>query len=250
MRRRAKLQPAHNRERWLISYADFITLLFAFFTTLYAISVVDAQKAQRLVHSIQESFGSALFEAGSDQPGVLREPVGRLVPLGQQTGIGTNGAEDGRRLDALRDRAEALARRLEERDALRVSSTERGLVISLSDSLFFEQGGATIPPRAGGVLEQVARELAPLPNHVRVEGHTDDVPVSGGAIGSNWHLSAARAANVVVAFERAGVPAFRLSASGFADQRPLVSNGSPDGRRLNRRVDVVVLRARPSVDDD
>jgi len=91
--------------------------------------------------------------------------------------------------------------------------------------------------------------LKDLPNHIRVEGHTDDLPLASARVASNWHLSATRAVAVLSVLEGAGIPSYRLSASGFADQRPLVSNKTPQGRRMNRRVDLVVLRSRMSADD-
>jgi chemotaxis protein MotB len=224
-----------HRERWLVSYADFITLLFAFFTTLYAISVVDARKAERLVQSIHESFGGALAQDGTASTawdGSEPRPGENATP----------GAErDAQRLDAVRVRTEQLARSLDDQ-AVRVRSTERGIVISLSDSAFFDSAGSAIPERARAVLLEVARELAPLPNHVRVEGHTDDVPIATQAFPSNWHLSTARAVAVVIALADSGIPPYRLSAAGFADQRPVVPNATAEGRRMNRRVDLVVLR--------
>jgi chemotaxis protein MotB len=225
-----------HRERWLVSYADFITLLFAFFTTLYAISVVDARKAERLVQSIHESFGGALTEGAPERSRWDQSEARPGEPVAERS------ERDTQRLDAVRDRAEQLARSLDDHDAVRVQSTERGIVISLSDSMFFEPAGSAIPERARAVLLAVARELAPLPNHVRIEGHTDDVPVATQAYPSNWHLSTARAVAVVIAFVDSGIPPYRLSAAGFADQRPLVPNATAQGRRMNRRVDVVVLR--------
>jgi chemotaxis protein MotB len=150
------------------------------------------------------------------------------------------------RLDALEDRVRELDSRMEEREGLSVGRTDEGLVISLADSFFFSAGGTGIPTEGQQLLAEVAELINPLPNHVRVEGHTDDRPISTRAAPSNWHLSVVRAAEVVRELERVGVDPARLSASGFGPHRPLVSNESPDGRRINRRVDIVVLRAKLS----
>lgn len=237
---RRERKPAENRERWLVSYADFITLLFAFFTTLYAISVVDATKAERLVESIQVSFGDAVFEQGTDDPAIIH--TGQVRVRAEEAAASR--AADDSRMQAVGDAARELVRGLEATEGVRVEQTERGLVISLTDSLFFESGGEELADTAKKLVVRLAGLLSPLPNHLQVEGHTDDRPIAGGSLGSNWHLSAARAVSVVRALEAAGIQRYRLSASGFADQRPLVSNGSPEGRRLNRRVDVVVLRTQ------
>ena len=235
MRRRPRYsaESRENPDRWLVSYADFITLLFAFFTTLYAISVVDVEKAERLVSSIRQSF-----HEGGDS--AIQGDDALALP-----GEGTSVSER-TRLELLGDRVRELQRRPGFEDGLRVRQTEEGLVISLADSAFFGAGGAAIPPEATPVLEELAKLLAELPNHVRIEGHTDDRPISSAQFPSNWHLSAARAVEVVRFLERAGIASYRLSASGFAAERPLVSNESEEGRRLNRRVDAVVLRSRLS----
>jgi chemotaxis protein MotB len=234
MRRRPRREePRENPDRWLVSYADFITLLFAFFTTLYAISVVDVEKAERLVSSIRESFnadGPPPPSGGSESP----------------AGPDSSSPAEKTRLELLGDRVRELRRRPGFEDGLRVRQTEEGLVISLADSAFFSTGGAAIPPDAAPVLQELARLLAELPNHVRIEGHTDDRPISSVQFPSNWDLSTARAVAVVRALESSGIASYRLSASGFAAERPLVSNESEDGRQLNRRVDAVVLRSRLS----
>jgi chemotaxis protein MotB len=236
-------QPQH-RERWLVSYADFITLLFAFFTSLYAISVVDADKQERLVHSIQEAFGDRLFDVVDQSHGVLEDGTVTPYYLGDQLRPSA-ARSDLERLDALEDRARELDSQIEE-EGISVGRTDEGLVISLADSFFFSAGGTRIPEEGRQLLAEVAELIKPLPNHIRVEGHTDDRPIATRATPSNWHLSVVRAAEVVRELERAGVDPARLSASGFGPHRPLVSNGSPDGRRINRRVDIVVLRARLS----
>jgi chemotaxis protein MotB len=119
-------------------------------------------------------------------------------------------------------------------------------VITLVDALFFETGGTKLPEAARQALQQIAGALRYLPNHIRVEGHTDNRPIAGGPLSTNWHLSAVRAVEIVIELEKAGINRHRLSASGFGDQRPLVSNRTEEGQRLNRRVDIVVLRAQAS----
>lgn len=238
MRRRKHEEPHQNHERWLVSYADFITLLFAFFTTLYAMSVVDAEKAERLVHSIQQSFGSMPMGG----PQVIEE-----LPT---TFAGDAAApQDEQRFDQLSERVRDLEREPGFKNGMNVRETEEGLVISLADSLFFTSGGSELGAESLPVLRKVAGLVANLPNHLRVEGHTDDQKAASARFPSNWHLSALRAVEVVRVFEAEGIATYRLSAAGFGDQRPLVSNETEEGRRINRRVDIVVLRSKLPIGD-
>ncbi len=242
--RRRRARAHENRDRWLVSYADFITLLFAFFTTLYAISVVDAQKAERLVHAIRESFGSG---TPADEAGGLFE-----FPRAQRA-LPAEGDEDPVTFEAARfEKLEQEVDGLAEKGVVEGASVARsreGLVIRLADSHFFEPGRAALSDPARVAVARIAAQLRPLWNQVRVEGHTDDRPLRVGAYRSNWELSAARAVAVVEALTGSGISAARLSASGFADQRPLVPNETEDGRRINRRVDLVVLSAHVSRGD-
>jgi chemotaxis protein MotB len=227
-----------------VSYADFVTLLFAFFTTLYAISVVDVDKGTRLVRSIRESFGTRLLDLGSSSPGVFVETFGEPIRQGDDADAIDTGKPQSGQLAMIQKRARDLAGAGTFERGISVRSTEEGLIISLADTQFFETGSTTLAEPAMGAIREVADLLGELPNHVRVEGHTDDRPVSTAAIPSNWHLSVNRAVAVVRELEKAGIARYRLSASGFADQRPLVSNRSPQGRRMNRRVDLVILRSQ------
>jgi len=243
-RRSAPSQP--NHERWLVSYADFITLLFAFFTTLYAISVIDSDKGSRLVRSIRESFGIRLLDLGSDNPGIFEKSFDHLSQHGNDIdGIDT-GRSSSAQLTMIEKRVEDLARSKQLEQGISVRRTEEGLVISLADTQFFKGGSSSLAEPARAMIREVAGLFKGLPNHVRVEGHTDDRPVSTTVIPSNWHLSANRAVAVVQELEKAGIARYRLSASGFADQRPLVSNRTLKGRQMNRRVELVILRSQVS----
>lgn len=243
MRRRTHADPPPNRERWLVSYADFITLLFAFFTTLYAISVIDAEKAERLVTSIRNSFGNEILDQGSAVPGFFGREPDAPISLGENGGTGSGSEIDRQRLDLLGRRVRQSEETAHLGDQIHVTQGEEGLVIHLSDQLFFGNGGSIPSDSAKAALQGIAKLLQDLPNHVRVEGHTDNRPIKSGPVASNWHLSVLRAVEVLRALESDGVPAFRLSAAGYAAQRPLASNATEEGRSANRRVDIVVLRA-------
>ncbi len=225
-----------------MSYADFITLLFVFFTTLYAIEFMDHDEGERLVTSIRQSFGVRLLSFGSDAPGIFQSELAEPIRLGDRPG-GLDAIRSPEAQTAMiRQKAQNLTKDPEK--GVSVRDNERGLVISLADTQFFEPGAVGLSASAASAIGEIAELLKELPNYVRVEGHTDDRPVRGGRIPSNWHLSALRAVNVVRELEQAGVPSYRLAASGFADQVPLESNSSAEGRARNRRVDLVILRTQ------
>ena len=251
MPRRQRPPETNHRERWLVSYADILTLLFAFFTMLYAISATDVVKAERLSRSLRESFGEDLLEVPvqpSDEPTILDGEIPQ-PQLEDQAGAEAARTADQKRLDILGTRVEELTQGEKEVPGISVRRTEEGLVISLAESVLFDRGGADLADPAKGALADVAGLLKGVPNHVRVEGHTDDSPVRGAQQESNWALSAARAVAIIHVLTSEGIAPLRLSASGFADQRPLMSNETPEGRRANRRVDLVVLRARTAQGD-
>jgi len=220
--------PAANHERWLVSYADFITLLFAFFTTMYAISTVDARKLTTMVDSMQQAFDTK----GMGVPAPAAAPGAPSAPrtLGMTTG----------------QRERALAQRLRERLAGRAVDIEidhRGVVVSMREAGSFPTGSADLSAVARDVLAELAATLGSDPAMaLRVEGHTDDVPIQTGRFRSNWELSTARATSVVTYLvEQVGVAPRRLSAAGYGEFHPRVANTSDADRARNRRVDIVIL---------
>jgi chemotaxis protein MotB len=230
--KRQRRAPAHvaHTDRWLISYADFITLLFAFFVTMYAISTVDQKKLQKAVSAFQSAFADPKASPGpTPLPSVLIPPAGPPGTPAEGT------------LGDLRAR---LATRLQQLDEHRVelNMDQRGLVISVREAGSFSIGSAELVPEAQDLFRQIALNLVDISNHVRVEGHTDDVPIHTLRFASNWELSTARATNVVAFFtEEVGLVPGRLSAAGYAEFHPRVPNDSPDHRAENRRVDIIVL---------
>jgi chemotaxis protein MotB len=219
--------PSH--ERWLVSYADFITLMFAFFTVLYASSTVDARKLASVVDSMQHVF------AGEGAPPLTGPPVEQhIVP----PPLEPPGADLVVVRDALR---KDLASEIEA-GRVALEPDARGLVVSIQESGSFTTGSADLPPAAQQLIGHVADRLRALPNAIRVEGHTDDVPIQTSKYASNWDLSTARATRVVEYLIHArGVDPARLSAAGYAEFRPVVANDSPQNRARNRRTDIVIL---------
>ncbi len=226
-----------GRDRWLVSYADFITLLFAFFTTLYAISTVDEGKLAGVAQGLQQALN--------------RDAVAPdMVAHGRGISAPTVTHEDAARLAAERAAADEARRRLTSAlaadfaaDALELRDDPRGLVVSIPEAGAFAVGSADLSPAADEVLRRLAAALSTLTVPVRIEGHTDDVPIHTARFASNWELSTARATRVVALLIDAGLSPERLSAAGYSEFHPRVANDSPASRARNRRVDVVVLTA-------
>ena len=253
-----------NEERWLVSFADMMTLLFCLFMVLFAISSVNTSKFEELAKSLQDAFsgrvmsgGKALMTTGSSEQSAQSQPtppLPALMPVTQVTqdeAAPKNEAEADRRareeeqeLQALRKRVQALARQEGVADNVQVSVRPRGLVIELlTDGVFFDSGAAVVKTRAQGLLVKIAHVIAGERRHpVVVEGHTDSAPIATAQFPSNWELSGARAGAVVRVFERSGVNGKRMSTQGFGSQMPAASNATAAGRSRNRRVVAVLTR--------
>jgi chemotaxis protein MotB len=262
--RRSKLHEEHeehvNHERWLITYADMITLLMVLFIVLYSISQVDLAKFRRLKEGVAGGFG------GPSAAGALSGGAG---PLPGGAGVfdyglhGTQAVTSAQAAQAaLADVQARTAGARQQRSVLQGAQQEiqrsldkdglgetvkfrleaRGLVVTIvSDKVLFELGQADLRPEGREVVDKLAAAIGRLPNNLAVEGHTDNVPISG-RYASNWELSTARATTVLrELIERHGIAGGRLSAAGYADERPVATNDTVDGRSANRRVELVVL---------
>jgi len=212
-----------SRDRWLVSYADLVTLLLALFIVLYA--AADQRRAVKVVSAIAAQFNEAPTESAPQQT----ESLGVLP--GSDSIVGTQASFD-----------RAIAGNKDLRDRTRISLTERGLVVSLTEAGFFAPGDQTIRPDAFSLLDAVADVLNESNVQIRVEGHTDSLPISTSRYPSNWELSSARATTVLSYLVKRAVPPARLSVAGFAGERPIADNGTPEGRAMNRRVDLVILK--------
>lgn len=250
MSRRPRNKTHANHERWLVSYADFITLLFAFFVVLYSSAQVDKRKIGQLAVAIQVAF---------QEMGVFSEaPTPRPVPTQPQSTLQTLSLEDRAALVTMvRKRqddaqAEDISKLLEElrkdlgpellRNEVALTSTNDGLIISLREIGFFESGSADIRRDSLPAFGRIASLLVKHHCGIRIEGHTDNVPIHNGRFADNWELSTARSAELVrLLITKYGFAAQRLSAAGYAEFHPVASNDSPEARAQNRRVDIVVL---------
>lgn len=252
-RRKKKHEEEHeNLERWLVSYADFITLLFAFFVTMYAISRVDEQKLGSAVESLQRALGSLIPIQ------ITQRDAGAFTPTSTPLGKGIINDFDSRLAEKERKAFEKLVSEIQREIEKNLTGIEqrkrppfnqikyilekRGLVIRVPDSLFFNSGEASIRPEFIPILNALGKSLETIPNLIRIEGHTDSVPIQTAKFPSNWELSTARATTVVrYLLSNFNFKPEKLSATGFAEFRPIAPNSTPEGRASNRRVDVVIL---------
>ncbi|MGH9392622.1 MAG: flagellar motor protein MotB [Terriglobales bacterium] len=238
-RRRSEDHPKVNHERWLISYADFITLLFAFFVVLYTASQSDHAKARAYAVAIQQAFVQlGLFNPASPQLHLEASPAVAAAA------VEARDLHASSPLAHLRDElGKELAPEIGKHE-ISLNLNRQGLVIRLEELGFFPSGSDQLRPDAAPVVARIAHAIAPLPNPVRIEGHTDDVPIHTARFASNWQLSTARATELVRRFisDDHFAPE-RLSAAGYAEFHPIASNRTAEGRQLNRRVDVVVVSA-------
>ncbi len=238
MSRRAKAHAEHNSsERWLITYADLVTLLFALFIVLFANSNLDEGKFGKTADSFSRAFDigiGVLGGQGTTATSIFGEGTGGL-----NTGLGGSSESD---FQVLSDEVTQLTLARGIYDQVQVRTADGQVVVSLSNNLLFAPASAEISESALPFLADLADLLNRMPNEARVEGHTDNIPVNVGAFPSNWELSAARATAVTRFFiEQGGVDPLRLSAVGFAEFRPIADNGTAAGRAQNRRADLVIL---------
>jgi chemotaxis protein MotB len=237
-----------NHERWLISFADFITLLFAVFVVLYATSKADLKKQADAAQSIQSAFQSlGLFGKVSRLPssGAAATSATDKAVIPMNIVMGEDVLSPARVKEDLARIGADLAQKLSNQVATHTVSIQMGrdgLVISLREAGFFDSGSATPKPESLATLHQIATSLGQTAYDLRIEGHTDNIPIHTAEFDSNWELSSARATRIARIFlEHSNFPAERLSASGYAEFHPVASNDTPEGRAKNRRIDLVVL---------
>lgn len=222
--RRKRRNGQLSHERWLVSYADFITLLFAFFVVLFATGQSDKRKKAELAESIQSAFSEmGIFE--SHVKAQSRSPASESLPM-------------------TRRRLMEVAQPEIAKGVIAVHDSPGGLVISLQEAGFFESGAASIRSSALPVLDRIAALLPDVP--LRVEGHTDNIPIHTAQFASNWELSSSRASSIArLLLEHDNVHARELSVAGYAEFHPAADNSTTEGRARNRRVDIVLLPSGP-----
>ena len=264
-----------NHERWLVSYADMMTLLMVLFVVMFAISQVDQKKFMALKTGLAAGFGApvammpgadALLDVGGaiapdainlsgtasgsgskaneNAPNVNPEAVAELVKATEKAQV----AKEVAKLKNAQKQLEAALKKAGLKDAANFRFDERGLVVTIAtDKVLFASGNATLTPEGRRILDVIAPTLEKLPNRLSIDGHTNSIPISTAQFPSNWELSTARATGVLRHLATSdGIPYTRMVATGFADTRPLVPGKSPAALVKNRRVEIVVLA---TVDD-
>ena len=258
MRRRNKTPDQVSHERWLVSYADFITLLFAFFVVLYASSQVDKRKIGKLALSIQVAFQElGVFDTSNtkvplnDSEAVPFSKV-QVVENAERTtdlerfvqpmkGVLSPGAPPAQIREIQSELEKALAPEIRQH-LVDVKARRDGLVVSLREVGFYESGSSGLRPSARNAIDRLATILKSHPESLRIEGHTDNVPIHNVHFASNWELSTARASDLVKELiDRYHFEPQRLSAAGYAEFHPVSPNTTEEGRARNRRVDIVIL---------
>jgi chemotaxis protein MotB len=248
-RRRREEEEHENHERWLVSYADFITLLFAFFVVMYAISSINEGKYRVLSDSISSAFRTV---PGNQTGAVVAVNPSAATPVTIPTRQNIPNVKVDQVQSQKKDRLRNMARELNkalaslvEQGQVKVTEGALGITVDINASVLFAPGDATLDIVARRALITVADILVPTDFPILVEGHTDNIPISTTQFPSNWELSTVRAASVVRLFIEAGVDPRRMSAAGYADQRPVADNATPDGRQKNRRVAITIESRAP-----
>ncbi len=266
MARRHRHEEHTNHEAWAIPYGDLITLLLAFFVVMYAMSSVNEGKYRVLSDSLVAAFrgaprtlepiqvGEKTQGSGADihmtivqqamlegQPRELMAPIVDSPLIREDFRQSPDRAEQAEALESVAQEVERAMAGLIEKDLIVVRRHGLWVEVEIRTDILFPSGVATLSPNAVTILEQLAATLTPFPNPIRVEGHTDNLPINTRAFPSNWELSAARAASVVHLFMKEGIAPHRLAVIGLGEHRPIAANETPDGRNANRRVVLVIL---------
>jgi len=268
-RKREPEAEKENGERWMLTYLDLITLLMIFFVVLYSMSKIDAQRFAAVAESLNKALGGgtpakmemavspagpSLFVTGTPSskttvPGNGTDPNNTAYTKPDASANASKGDANAEKMsiDAIKAKLDKFAADNGLQLTLITTSEERGLVVSIQETLLFESGSADITPRAKDILEQVSTVLAAAPNQIRVEGHTDNLPINTARYPSNWELSVIRSINVVHILQYDGITPDRLSAAGYGEYRPITSNDTDAGRAKNRRIDLIILRTKYDV---
>jgi chemotaxis protein MotB len=212
----------NEKDRYLITYSDLITLLLGLFIILYAISNIDSKKYEQVLSAFGSTFGSQRqvlnINTSSSNNSIVPAPklIDRISELIQEHSFG---------------------------DYVKLEENERGITIHIMDQILFNSGSAKLEPKSYEVLSKLAELIRGLPNDLRIEGHTDNVPIKSSEFPSNWHLSVARALSTsYYLMDKEKLPQEKLSVVGYSEYKPIASNESPEERSKNRRVDIIIIK--------
>lgn len=250
-RRRRREEEKENHERWLVSYADFITLLFAFFVVMYAISSVNEGKYRVVSNALNVAFKNVAItnNAGGAAPVVVvqgppplpvRPSVSRQEKVAEQKKV-----EQRKKMKNVADEIKDTLQPLIAQGKVKLLETSRGVTVEINDSILFSPGQAALQAASVNAMRAIASVLARADFPITIEGHTDNIPIATTQFPSNWELSAVRATTVLRLFNEGGVGAERLTAIGYGDTRPVETNTTIEGRARNRRVSILIDSNRP-----
>lgn len=242
MARKSRHVEHENHERWLVSYADFITLLFAFFVVMYAVSSVNEGKYRVLSDSLVNAFQAAPASLQAQSGGQLApSDIKLLTPLADAQKRDPKAEEIARKMQGVAGNIKQTLGPFIDQGKVRVTQSRRGIAIEINDSVLFSPAKADLQVDSMKMLRAVADMVKNSDNLIQIEGHTDNMPIRSAQFPSNWELSSARAASVIRLFAEAGIAPQRLVVIGYADQRPVETNDSAEGRARNRRVTLNIL---------
>ncbi len=240
--KRKRHRPPANHERWLVSYADFITLLFAFFVVMYSTAQVDQRRVGKLAKAIQAGFQQmGVFDSSASKPAMLlSQPISSLPSPSVEDAEPADKPD----LDVVQKKLESALSEQLANGFVAVTPTKEGIVVSLREAGFFDSGSTRLRPQALPTLAQFVGVVGPERMKIRIEGHTDDVPIHNRKFDSNWELSTSRATEIAKLFiTRFAMDPARLAASGYGQYYPTAPNDTAENRAKNRRVDLVILNA-------
>ena len=223
-----------NLERWLLTYADLITLLLAFFIMMYTFSKQDAQKYDEVSAHLKVIFsgGSGVSQQGKGTGASPLKPPPQANP--------TEAIEE-----KLKDGFNEISGENSLKKSIFIFTDARGVVIRIMDKAFYDEGKADLKQGAKNALDKIIPTMKEIKNHIRIEGHTDNTPISKGEFKSNWELSVRRATEVVrYLVEKGPIPPERISATGYAEYQPIINNDTPENKALNRRVEIIIENAK------
>lgn len=230
-----------SAERWMLSYADFMTLLMIFFVVMYAMSQVDQTKYNQLSQSLSIAMGGGKTVIGADNTSSVKDNVKEIQDIQQQNQSQGEAKVEANNLKQLKKQVDQYLNKNGLSNGVSTKVDERGLVVSINNTLFFDTGKAEIKPDIQTKLIGIGKIVNQLGNSIRVEGHTDNVPISNSSYQSNWQLSTIRASNVTQFLQdKVGVNPEKLTSVGYGQYRPVDDNSTEANRAKNRRVDIII----------
>lgn len=238
-----------NNERWLLTYSDLITLLMIFFVIMYASSNVDKQKYKKLEDSFNSAFGGSQNVIGEGGTVSNSDDINVMPELAEPSSGNDSQTSSVTSIDELKEDVDTIINSNNLSGEISTKIEERGLVVSLVNNVFFDSAKATIRDDMREELIEVTKVLKGIDNYIRVEGHTDSLPIHNEEFNSNWELSSVRASNVVEFLVGNGVNPEKLSAVGYGEYRPVADNSTDEGRGKNRRIDIVILDSTLNKDE-